>query len=112
MDSIRIIGRCSIGESAGQQATSYRTDGSSACCTLAIGPAKRENFKMSKLCALRIVESIQGAGTASAYVNPLLVRFIRPSAGNTVIYFDGQHTLNIAEPVEQVQTAIDTALAQ
>jgi hypothetical protein len=66
---------------------------------------------MPKLCTLPTVDSIQGASAAAVYVNPLLVRFIRPSGQNTVVYFDAQHTLNIAESVEQVQTAIDAALA-
>jgi hypothetical protein len=66
---------------------------------------------MAKLCALPLVESIPGTGSALAYLNPQLVRYVRGAAANTVVYFDGQHTLNIAQPVEQVQTAIEAALA-
>jgi hypothetical protein len=70
-------------------------------------------LKMAQLCKLPIAESIQGTAQASAWVNPLLVRFVRSGAGDqTVVSFDHQHSLSIAQPLEKVRLAIDEALKQ
>jgi hypothetical protein len=65
--------------------------------------------KMARLCTLEIV--VPGAGTSTVYVNPLLVRFIRPGTpGHTIIHFDHQDAIDVARPLRDVQTEIDAAL--
>ena len=75
-----------------------------------IGPVEGlEGGKMARLCTLEIIEP--GAGTSTVYVNPLLVRFIRPgTAGHTIIHFDHQDAIDVPRPLRDVQTEIDAAL--
>lgn len=45
------------------------------------------------------------------YINPTLVRMIRPAAGNyTRVFFAIDHSLIVVEPVETVREAIDAAM--
>jgi hypothetical protein len=68
---------------------------------------------MPKLCELPIAGSLPGASPSSAYVNPLLVRYIRAGAAEqTVVSFDREHSLNIAQPLDHVRAAIEEALKQ
>jgi len=64
---------------------------------------------MARLCALEIMEP--GAGASTVYVNPLLVRFIRPGTpGHTIIHFDQHDAIDIPRPLRDVHTEIDAAL--
>jgi len=66
---------------------------------------------MAKLCGLPVPGNVPGSPTYVAYVNPALVRILRAgSAETTTIYFDKEHSLTVAQSLDQVRAALDKAL--
>jgi hypothetical protein len=49
-------------------------------------------------------------GDAPVFVNPTMVRMLRPGPGYTSIQFDKDHSVSVDLPIEQVQIALDKAM--
>ena len=49
-------------------------------------------------------------GDAPVFVNPTLVRMLRPGPGYTSIQFDKDHSVSVDLPIEEVQIALDQAM--
>jgi hypothetical protein len=60
---------------------------------------------MPKMCSF-----MMSGGDAPVFVNPTLVRMLRPGPGYTSIQFDREHSVNVGVPIEQVQLALDDAM--
>lgn len=60
---------------------------------------------MPKMCGFMV-----SGGDAPIFVNPTLVRMLRPGPGYTSIQFDKEHSVSVALPIEDVQIALDKAM--
>ena len=59
---------------------------------------------MPKMCSFPVKSG------SPVYVNPALVRLLRPGPGYTSIQFDDTHSITVDLPIEQVRHALDTAM--
>lgn len=60
---------------------------------------------MPKMCVF-----MMPGGDAPVFVNPTMVRMLRPGPGYTSIQFDKDHSVSVDLPIEQVQIALDKAM--
>jgi hypothetical protein len=60
---------------------------------------------MPKMCSF-----IVSGGDAPVFINPTLVRMLRPGPGYTSIQFDKEHSVSVDLPIEEVQIALDQAM--